>query len=119
MGILHSASSAFAGNIDGKWSMSWVGDEVVPEPYFTFKADGDKLTGTSIGSSDGKKIVAIKDGKINGKTISFQVIGDLPGKELKLNYKGVVLSDNEIKLSYTIEGWGSSVVQEITVKRIK
>jgi len=79
---------------------------------YNFKADGDKLTGTST-SPDGKEIV-IKDGKINGDNISFSVSIDMGGQEMKLEMKGV-LSGDDLKL--TLDMMGQAM--DIPLKRVK
>ena len=94
--ILALSMPLLAADVDGKWSGS------VPTPNgdlpvaFTFKADGEKLTGTTTGF-DGTE-VPISDGKVEGKNISFKVSLDFGGMPFVLNYKGVV-SPSEIKIS--------------------
>jgi hypothetical protein len=64
---------------------------------FTFKSDGKKLTGTTIGP--GEKTIDIQNGKIEGNKISFEVpvktavaigtvfyTGELSGDDLKLSF---------------------------------
>jgi len=98
--------AVLAAGIDGKWTGQYKsamgGDPMNME--FTFKANGNVLTGTTIGGADGKHI-PIKDGKINGNNISFVVEVDYNGMQLKFNYKGV-LSGDEIKLTFEMAGGG-------------
>jgi hypothetical protein len=88
--------TAYAADVDGTWTGS------VPSPMgdfpvsFTFKADGAKLTGSTLGF-DGNP-VPIQDGKIDGNTITFNVTFDFGGMPFMLSYKGVVASD-QIKMS--------------------
>ena len=92
---------AFAADVDGKWSgtvQTPGGDMPVA---FTFKADGEKLAGSTTGL-DGMD-VQIADGKIDGKNISFTVTFDFGGMPFVLNYKGVVAPE-EIKLTAEIAG---------------
>ena len=87
---------ALAADVDGKWTGNLsmpTGDVAV---QFTLKADGAKLTGTTLGL-DGSE-VAISDGKIDGNNITFKVTLDFGGMPFVLNYKGVV-SPAELKLS--------------------
>ena len=90
------AVSAYAADVDGKWSgsLSTPGGEF--PVAFTFKADGATLTGSTMGF-DGAEI-SIKDGKIDGNIITFTVTLDFGGAPLMLSYKGIV-SANEIKMS--------------------
>jgi hypothetical protein len=108
LGLILVASFAFAAPIDGKWAGEVQGMNV----SYNFKADGDKLTGTST-SPDGKEIV-IKDGKINGDNISFSVSIDMGGQEMKLEMKGV-LSGDDLKL--TLDMMGQAM--DIPLKRVK
>lgn len=95
------AASAFAHPVDGKWSGSVStpgGDFPVA---FTFKADGAMLSGAMAGM-DGMDI-KIVDGKVDGSNISFSVTLDFGGMPLKLDYKGVISTD-QIKLSSDVGG---------------
>jgi len=59
-----SGNLAFGADIDGKWAGEYdsgMGGEPMTME-FTFKADGTKLTGTTIGGEDGSHI-PISDGK--------------------------------------------------------
>src|SRR5262245_10214880 len=94
--LLIVSSTAFAADVDGKWSgtiQSPMGDLPVS---FTFKADGAMLTGSTMGF-DGSE-VPIKDGKIDGNNISWTVTFDFGGMPLMLSYKAVVATD-EMKVS--------------------
>ena len=95
------AVSAFAADVDGKWTgnvSTPMGDFPVA---FTFKADGASLTGSMAGPDGGD--IAIKDGMIDGANISFWLSLDLGGNALKLTYKGVVAED-QIKISGDADG---------------
>src|SRR5215831_6049733 len=88
--------TAYAADVDGTWTgtiATPVGDLPVS---FTFKADGAKLTGTTLGF-DGSP-VPIMDGKIDGNTITFTVTFDLGGMPFMLSYKGIV-SPEKINMS--------------------
>jgi hypothetical protein len=103
------AVSAFAADIDGKWTGS------IPTPNgdfsqtFTFKADGAKLTGSLVGM-DGAEI-PIANGKIDGNNISYTVTLDF-GMPFVLTYTGVV-SGNELK----VKGDASGMPFEFTLKK--
>jgi opacity protein-like surface antigen len=90
------AVSAYAADVDGKWSGSVSGPQGEFPVAFTFKADGATLTGATTGF-DGAEI-PIKDGKIDGKIISFTVTFDFGGMPFVLSYKGIV-SPDQIKMS--------------------
>lgn len=108
LGLILVASFAFAAPIDGKW----VGEIQGMNISYTFKADGDKLTGTTT-SPDGKEM-AIKDGKINGDNISFSISVDMGGQEMNIEMKGV-LSGDDLKLSLDMMGQA----MDIPLKRAK
>lgn len=105
--LLLLAVSALAADVDGKWTGSVstpMGDFPVA---FTFKADGAKLTGTTMGI-DGSD-VAIQNGKIDGSNISFDVTFDFGGMPFMLTYKGVVSAD-QIKFTGDAGGQGFEFV---------
>jgi len=88
--------TAYAADVDGTWTGSVPGPMGDFPVSFTFKADGAKLTGSTVGL-DGAS-VPIQDGKIDGNTITFTVTFDFGGMPFMLSYKGVVASD-QIKMS--------------------
>jgi hypothetical protein len=94
--MLALSASAFAADVDGKWAGTVATPNGDLPVSFTFKADGEKLTGTTLGF-DGSD-VAISNGKVDGNSISFKVTFDFGGMPFELNYKGVV-SPTEIKIT--------------------
>lgn len=94
--LLLLAVSAFAADVDGKWSGTVSTPNGDFPVSFNFLADGSMLHGSMAGP-DGSDI-AIKDGMIDGANISFWLSLDMGGNSLKLTYKGVVVSD-QIKIS--------------------
>ncbi|MGD0099564.1 MAG: hypothetical protein ABSC60_04370 [Acidobacteriota bacterium] len=108
------AGLSFGADIDGKWTGSIAGPDGgqgFPVSY-TFKADGNTLTGTSLGPDNGQ--IPIKNGKIDGNNISFSISFDMGGQEMKMDFKGV-LSGDQIKMSFDMMGTPS----EFVVKRAK
>ena len=97
--MLLAASSAFAADVDGRWtgSMSTPGGEF--PVTFVFKADGATLTGHMIGR-DGRE-TPIADGTIDGDKLSYSVMIDFGGMPMQMLYKGIVTSD-EIKLDVSV-----------------
>jgi len=64
---------AIADGLTGKWKGSFrTNDGAVIQVIYNFKANGDKLTGTSE-SPEG--VLDILDGKIMGDTFSFRTLG--------------------------------------------
>jgi hypothetical protein len=102
-----------AADVTGKWIAQVPGrDGQTREQTFTFKVDGDKLTGTMSGRQSDTPIA---DGKISGDTISFTVTREFGGNTMKWTYTGKVAGD-EIK--FKREG-GQGQPQEFVAKRAK
>jgi hypothetical protein len=99
--LLLLAAPAMAADVDGKWAgtVSTPGGDFPVS--FEFKADGTKLTGTTM-SPDGSA-VNIKDGKIDGDKIAFGVSLDFGGMSIDIAYTGVV-SPTEVKLTADVAG---------------
>jgi len=107
------ANFAFSADVDGKWTaeMDMMGTPMVLN--FTFKADGDKLTGTT--GPEGMGVdTPISEGKIDGNNISFVVVVDM-GMEMRMTYKGTI-NENEIKLNMDM-GMGDPM--QLTLKKAK
>jgi hypothetical protein len=108
LGIL--AFSAVAADVDGKWVAEVPGrDGQTREATMTFKADGDKLTGT-MASPRGE--IPISEGKINGDEISFVITFN----NFRIVHTGKV-SGNEIKFNRKRDG-GEGPGQDFTAKRV-
>jgi hypothetical protein len=105
---------AYAAGIDGKWTSEFkTPNGETRTTTYTFKADGEKLTGTVSGRMGE---TAITEGKINGNEISFVVVRNFRGEERKMEYKGT-LSGDELKLSVT---FGPNMPpREMVAKRVK
>lgn len=91
--------ASFAQDVNGKWTGK-VMDQF--DVAYNFKADGEKLTGTTTGP-DGNEI-ALKDGKIKGNDLEFtinimendvKIAGKLEGEVIKLKFK---IMDNDVEL---------------------
>ncbi len=107
------AGAVFAADISGKWKGTAEGPNGTIERTFTFKVDGNKLTGETESEMMGK--ATINDGKIDGDSISFSITANFQGNELKLQYSGKVAGD-EIKLKVQFPGADQSA--EYTLKRM-
>lgn len=111
--IIAFALTLSAADISGTWKGTADTPNGAVERTFVFKVDGSKLTGKTSSSMMGES--TITDGKIDGDNISFTITASFQGNELKLNYKGKVLSNNEIKLTVEIPDMGQTI--EYTAKR--
>ncbi|MBK5293239.1 MAG: hypothetical protein JJE04_16390 [Acidobacteriia bacterium] len=97
---------ALAADISGKWEAQVPGRGGEARPAtFTFKVDGEKLTGTMSGA---REPAALEDGKVSGDTVSFAITT----QRGKRTYTGTV-SGNEIKFKRD----GGQNPQEFTAKR--
>jgi len=110
--LLLLAVSAFAADVDGKWTGTVSTPNGDFPVSFNFMADGTMLHGSMAGP-DGSDI-AIKDGMIDGSNISFWLSLDMGGNTMKLTYKGVVATD-QIKIS----GDAGGMPFEFVVKKDK
>jgi hypothetical protein len=113
--VFAALSLAWAADVDGKWTAQVPGrGGQTRETTFTFKAEGEKLTGTVSGMQGDSPI---SDGKISGDEISFTLKLNFQGNEITFLYKGK-LSGDEIKMTRTRQG-GDQPGQEFTAKRAK
>ena len=107
------ALTALAADVTGKWTAQVPGrGGQTREQTFTFKVDGNTLTGTVSGRMGE---MPIADGKIDGDQISFTQTIEFNGNSMKFVYKGTVSGD-EIKFTRSREG-GEGPAQEFTAKR--
>jgi hypothetical protein len=108
--LLLAASLAYGADIDGKWEGSVMGPNGSPSAIsYTFKADGNVLTGVVTG---GGTDIKIRDGKIDRSNLSFFVDVEYGGQQMTFSYSGI-LSKDEIKLNAEVNGQP----MEIVVKR--
>ena|SRR2546428_424484 len=113
--VFAALSLAWAADVNGKWTAQVPGrGGQTRETTFTFKAEGEKLTGTVSGMQGDNPI---SDGKISGDEISFTVKVSFNGNEITFRYKGKVSGD-EIKFTRTVEG-ADRPPQEFTAKKAK
>jgi len=98
--------TASAADVSGKWSGQVPSRGEAAAATFTFKVDGDKLTGTMTGPQGE---VALQDGKVSGDQLSFTTTGG----NAKILFQGTV-AGNEIKMTRTREG---GQAREFTLKR--
>jgi len=107
-------AAAFGADVTGKWvgDMPGRGGDTT-STTFTFKQDGEKLSGSMTGPQGD---IAIKDGKVAGEQISFDTTLEFNGNSGKLLYKGTVAGDS---IKMTREREGSGQAREFTIKKAK
>ena len=110
--LLLATASAFAADVDGKWSGSFTTPQGEMQISFDLKADGEKLNGkmqiTGLNPTD------IKDGKVDGDKVNFAAEIEFGANIIPLAFTGVVAGD-EIKLN--VDAMGRS--NEMVVKKEK
>jgi len=83
---------------------------------YRFKADGNVLTGTTLGGENGEHI-PIYNGKIKGRKISFTVVANLEGQPTFFDYTGELKGDT-LKLKFVMRDATHSS-GSFTVNRVK
>jgi hypothetical protein len=115
--------SAFAADVNGKWKGTFQGGPSGPiEQNFTFKVDGEKITGTMTDEFIGE--AKITQGTLKGDEISFTVSGSGQMGEMTLSFKGKLTSADEMQLTFSVGGMGDpgggpGGDMQVTVKRVK
>jgi len=119
--LLVVAFSAMAADISGKWTAEQPGRNGGPARVttFTFKVDGNKLTGniSRPGRGGDPMVSDITDGKIDGNTVTFNVKMNMGGNEMSMPYKGTINGDS-IDFEVTMTGPdGTARTNKMTAKR--
>jgi hypothetical protein len=110
--LLTLAASALAADISGQWTATF-NTQVGEQHYvFTFKVDGEKLTGTAKSDNGTSEI---QNGTVKGDDISFVENLDYQGQQLKITYTGKVSGD-EIKFTRDVAGFAK---EDLVAKRVK
>jgi hypothetical protein len=107
------AATAVAADITGKWTAQVPGREgQTREQVFTFKQEGDKLTGSTTGFQGQE--MPISEGKVTGDDVAFKVNMEFNGNQMTFTYTGKVSGD-EIKMTRA----GRGQPREFVAKRAK
>jgi len=94
--LVVAATLALAAGIDGTWKAEFTTpDGTQRNNTYTFKADGEKLTG-KIASQMGE--AEIKNGTVKGDDVNFEVTRKFQDQEFTMKYAGK-LSGDELKLT--------------------
>jgi len=105
------ASPAYAADLAGTWSGSIDSPNGPVQVSFTFKKDGDKLTGTTGPGPDGS-MLALQNVKVEGDKVSFSLSVSMGADPVNFDYTGVVSADG-LKLHTEFMGQGI----DFTVKK--
>lgn len=108
-----TVSTDAAADVTGSWSAEMqTPDGNTMQLSFTFKQDGEKLTGT-VATSMGGDPIEISNGKIDGDKITF----DTSFNGMTISHEGTISGD-EIKLKAQSDS-GQMPPMEMTLKRAK
>ena len=110
--------AAAAADVNGKWKADFeTPDGQKAQNVFTFKVDGEKVTGTVFSSLAGNE-VKIDEGQIKGDQITFAITRNFGGGDVRIRYNGKVACD-EIKILAIAGDGGEGFKIEMTAKREK
>jgi len=100
---LSAARGAAQAKVDvtGKWVLNVETSAGAGSPTFTFKQDGEKLTGHYTGTFGEAEVT----GTLKGNEITFSFAADAQGTAVKSTYTGTVDKDT-MKGKLVIEGFG-------------
>jgi hypothetical protein len=106
------AISTRAADISGQWTATF-NTQVGEQHYvYTFKVDGEKLTGTAKSDNGTSEI---QNGTVKGDDVSFVENLDYQGQKLTITYTGKVSGD-EIHFTRDVAGFAK---EELVAKRMK
>ena len=106
------ALTAWAADLTGQWKATF--DTQIGEQHYTytFKVDGEKLTGTA---QNDRGTTDITNGTIKGDQISFDESLDFNGQTIPIKYTGTVSGDT-IKLHRKV---GDFAEEDLVANRVK
>ncbi len=105
-----------AAGVDGKWKTEFDTQIGVQKYTFTFKAEGEKLTGkASFERMEQKGEVDLLEGKVSGNDISFVEKLSFDGNDIRIEYKGKINGD---EISFTRQV-GEFATEQFVAKRMK
>ncbi len=106
------ALTAWAADLTGQWTATF-NTQIGEQHYtYTFKVDGEKLTGTA---KNDRGTTDITNGTIKGDQISFDESLDFNGQTIPIKYTGTVSGDS-IKLHRTV---GDFAEEDLVANRVK
>lgn len=112
--LVLTGTAAWAADVTGVWTGNISGPNGDFALTYTFKQDGQKLTGSVTGPTDP---IDIQEGKVEGDKISFSLQVDMGGSVVKFTSKGTIKGD-EIVLTTTNDA-GMDLAGEMTIKKQK
>jgi hypothetical protein len=91
-------------DLTGKWTFDVQTEAGGGTPTFTFKQEGEKVTGHMSSQTFGEQEIT---GTLKGQDLTFSFKSDALGAEAEVVYKGKVESNDAIKGTLEIPGLGS------------
>lgn len=83
----------FGADISGKWAFTVELDMGTGNPVFTFKQDGEKLTGTYSGAAGESDLT----GSVKGEQVEWKFIARYEGVDYDVVYEGTIESGDAMK----------------------
>lgn len=113
LAVAAAHAAAAAADITGTWKASF--DTQIGQQNYTyeFKVSGTELTGTAK-SDNGQS--TIQEGKVDGDTVSFVENLSFQGMDIKITYKGQIVSADEIKFTRNVADFAT---EELVAHRVK
>lgn len=114
--IILLVCAAHAIDISGQWRAEF-DTQIGKQKYlFTFRADGDKLTGKAAAEvNDQKRETELKEGKIDSNTVSFVETLNIQDNDVRIQYTGQI-GTNEISFTREV---GDFATEEFTAARVE
>jgi hypothetical protein len=110
------ALPVWALDLSGEWKAEFETQVGVQKYTFTFKVEGDKLTGkAAFERMEQKGEVELLEGKVSGDDISFVEKLSFDGNEIRIEYKGKLKGD---EISFTRQV-GEFATEQLVAKRVK
>jgi hypothetical protein len=114
--VLTTAVAALAADVTGTWTAEFDTQVGVQKYVYTFKVDGEKLTGEAAAERMGEKsTVTLTAGTVKGDQIAFTEPLSFQGQEVAISYTGTIAGD-EIKFTRKV---GDFATEELVAKRKK
>ena len=114
--VLGVAATASAADVTGTWTAEFDTQIGVQKYVFTFKVQGETLTGQAVAERMGEKsTVALEAGTVKGDQIAFTEPLDFQGQKVPITYAGTIAGD-EIKFTRKV---GDFATEELVAKRKK
>jgi len=114
--LIGAAVTAFAADVAGTWTAEFDTQVGIQKYVFTFKVDGEKLTGEAAAERMGEKAtVPLTDGTVKGDQIAFTEALDFQGQKVPITYTGTIAGD-EIKFTRKV---GDFATEQLVAKRKK